>query len=225
MKKISIGLSDSTDKVQVKDYTSIRHRTEVNEKGEVVYFAPILIKNNADLANYGITWDDCDPLPFGTSERRKVYYFPTTNKEMADMFWKELNTTHSKEYRSTRCDDVPGKRKKNIVCPDTNKCSACPYGRKPEEKMAKVISLDRLAADGCEFATDNREMRAAEARMMFEKIKKVMDKKDENIAKAVIMKEIYELKVNEIADVLGIKERQVYYCLKQAKDIGERFKG
>ena len=225
MKKTSIGHSDNAGKAQARDYTSIRHRTEVNEKGEVVYFAPIEIKNKADLANYGITWADCEPLPFGTSERRTVYYYPTTNKELADMFWKELNTTHSKEYRSTRCDDVPGKRKKHIVCPDTNKCSACPYGRKPEDKKAKVISLDGLEQEGCEFAAEDRGMRAAEARMTFEKVRVEMDKKDENIAKAVILKELRELKVKEIAKELGIEERQVYYYLKQARDIGERFKG
>ena len=225
MKKTSIGYSDNTGKVQARDYTSIRHRTEVNEKGEVVYFAPIVIKDKVDLANYSITWADYERLPFGTSERRTVYYFPTTNKEMADMFWKDLNTTHSKEYRSTRCDDVPGKRKKHIVCPDTNKCSACPYGRKPEDKKAKVISLDGLEQEGCEFAAEDREMRAVEARMTFEKVRVEMDKKDENIAKAVILKEMHELKVKEIAEELGIEERQVYYCLKQARDIGERFKG
>ena len=224
MKKTCIGHSDNTGKVQARDYTLIRHRTEVNERGEVVYFAPIVIKDKADLANYGITWDDCEPLPFGTSERRTVYYYPTTNKEMADMFWKELNTAHSKGYRSTRCDDVPGKRKKFIVCLDTNKCSACPYGRKPEEKKAKVISLDGLAEDGCEVAAEDREMRALEARLMFEKVKVVMDKKDEKIAKAVIKKEVDELKVKDIAKELGIEERQVYYFLKQAKDIGEKFK-
>lgn len=225
MKKTSIGHSDNTGNVKARDYTFIRHKTEVNERGEVVYFAPIVIKDKADLANYGITWDDCEPLPFGMSERRTVYYYPTTNKEMADMFWKELNTAHSKGYRSTRCDDVPGKRKKHIVCPDTNKCSACPYGRKPEEKKAKVISLDGLAEEGCEFAAEDRDIRAAEARMTFEKVKVEMDKKDKNIAEALIRKEVDELKVKEIAEELGIEERQVYYCLKQARDIGERFKG
>lgn len=225
MQKTSIGYSDNTGKVQTRDYTSIRHRTEVNEKGEVVYFAPIEIKDKVDLANYGITWDDCEPLPFGTSERKTVYYYPTTNKEIADMFWKELNTKHSKEYRSTRCDDVPGKRKKKIVCPDTNKCSACPYGRKPEDKKAKVISLDGLAEGGCELPTEDREMRAAEARLIFEEVKKMMDEKDENIAKVVILKEVHELKVKEIARELGIDERQVYYCLKQAKDFGMKYNG
>ena len=61
--------------------------------------------------------------------------------------------------------------------------------------------------------------------MTFEKVRVEMDKKDENIAKAVILKEMHELKVKEIAEELGIEERQVYYYLKQARDIGERFKG
>lgn len=201
---------------------SIRYATTKNENGDTIYYAPIEIIDNEDLRNYGITWGDCKTLHFGTSDRVRVYLFPTTNKELADFQWAEINTKHSRGYRSTRCN-VPGKRGGLIQCPDTNKCNECPYGRRPEDRKPNTISLDRLSESGYEEAVEDREMTARLAWMEFERLKVWMDAKDLNIAKAIILKEMHGYKVSEIAEELGIDERQVYYCLQQAKDIGKKY--
>ena len=75
----------------------------INENGETVYQAPIEIKSDADLENYGITREDCRTLHFGKSEKIIVYYFPTTNRRFVEEQWRYLNTQHSKGYRSMRC--------------------------------------------------------------------------------------------------------------------------
>ena len=36
-----------------------RHHTSIGPDGEIPYDAPLQIKNQADLDNYGISWDDC----------------------------------------------------------------------------------------------------------------------------------------------------------------------
>ena len=195
--------------------------TTINENGEIVYYAPIEINGIEDLKNYGITWDDCKTLYFGTSDPIIVYYFPTTNKALADFQWAELNVQHSKGYRSTRCN-VLGKRGGLIRCPDTNQCRECPYGRRPEDRKPNIISLDRLSESGYEEAVEDRVMTAKLAWMEFEGLKKRMDAKDPNIARAIVLKEMHGYKVCEIAEELGIDERQVYYCLQQAKDIGKK---
>ena len=41
----------------------------------------------------------------------------------------------------TRCI-VPGKQKPLIVCPECNKCSNCPFGRKPEDRQPRVIDYE-----------------------------------------------------------------------------------
>ena len=190
---------------------------------ENIYYAPIEIKDSEDLANYGITWEDCKTLHFGKSDRVTVYYFPTTSKAFADSQWAELNTQHSRSYRSVRCK-VPGKRKNLITCPDTNKCSDCPYGRSPEDRKANVISWDEMIDAGYEEQTEDRELAARLAWMEFEKVKAWMDAKDPNIARVIVLKEMQGYDATEIAQMLGITERQVYYCLQQAKQIGKQYR-
>lgn len=194
-----------------------------NEKGEVIYYAPIEIKNEDDLTNYGITWDDCKTVHFGQSDRVVVYYFPTTNKELVDSQWAILNTEHSRSYRSVRCK-VPGKCKPLITCPDTNKCSACPYNRRPEDREPNIISWDGLIESGYEVPSEDKKLTAQLAWMVFEKVKEWMDEKDPNIARAIIMREMEGYKVSEIAEKLDVTERQVYYYLQQAKAIGKKYR-
>ncbi len=223
MQKTRIYYPENTGNVQTDIELSVKLKTTTTEKGEILYYAPIEINNKADLANYGITWDDCKTLHFGESDSVTVYYFPTTSKAFADSQWAELNTQHSKSYRSVRCP-VPGKGKKLIYCPDTNKCSACPFGRKPEDRKANSLSWDELVESGYEVQTEDKELAARLAWMEFEKVKEWMDAKDPNIAKAIVLKEMVGDTVSEIALKLGIKERQVYYCLEQAKAIGKKYK-
>ena len=184
-----------------------------------VYYAPIEIKDKADLDNYGISWNDCKTLHFGASESITVYYLPTTSKELVDLQWAELNTAHSRSYRSTRCM-VPGKRKSLIVCPDTNRCSACPYHMEPDKRQSRFVSLDE---PGWEMPQEDAGFAAKEAWAVFEKVKAHMDAKDKNIAKVVVLKEMYGYDVTQIAAKLGLTERQVYYYLQQAKQIGKEY--
>ena len=223
MLKTRIDYPENTGNVQTEIELSVKLKTTTNEKGEILYYAPIEIKDKADLANYGITWDDCKTLHFGQSDRVTVYYFPTTSKAFADSQWAELNTQHSRSYRSVRCK-IQGKRKKLINCPDKNKCSACPFGRKPEDRKANIISWDELIENGYEEQTEDKELAARLAWMEFEKVKEWMDAKDPNIARAIVLKEMQGYEVSEIAQKLGITERQVYYCLQQAKTIGKKYK-
>ena len=196
----------------------------VTGKKETIYYAPIEIKDQSDLSNYGITWDKCKTLRFGQSERITVYYFPTTSKALAEFQWAELNTQHSRNYRSTRCM-VPGKRKALINCPDTNKCSACPFNRRPEDRMANIVSWDEMVEQGYEEKrAEDKGLTASFAWMEFQEIKAVMDAKDPNIARAIIMKEMQGYEVAEIAEKLCVTERQVYYLLQQAKTIGKKYK-
>ncbi len=223
MARTRIDYQETAGNTKSEAEISFKCRTSENEKGEIVYYAPVEVKSKEDLRCLGIQWGDCKTLHFGRSERLTVYYYPTTNKAFADMQWAELNTRHSRMYRSTRCL-VPGKVKAQIVCPDTNKCSACPYHRKPEDRQTPEISWDEIIKTGYEPVSDDKNLRAFLAWMEFESIKKMMDAKDPNIARAIILKVLYNYNVQEIAESLQITVRQVYYCLQQAKQIGMLYK-
>ena len=46
-----------------------RHYTSIGSNGETLYACPMEIKTQADLDNYGITWDACRTLNFNGSEK------------------------------------------------------------------------------------------------------------------------------------------------------------
>ena len=191
----------------------------INEFGETVYQAPIEIRDKADLTNYGITWDDCRTLRFGTSDGILVYFYETTNKSFAEEQWRYLNTQHSKGYRSTRCM-VPGKKKPLIVCPDCNKCAMCPYGRKQEDRRARLISWEGMLEEGYELAN----LESADNRVELDEIKELLNQNDPDILRVVILKELYGYSASEIANMIGMPERRVYYYIKQAKEIGKEYR-
>ena len=192
-------------------------KAKINEHGETVYEAPIEIRDKADLDNFGITWEDCKTLRFGTSDRITVYFFETTNRKFAEEQWRYLNTQHSKGYRSTRCM-VPGTQNPLIICPDGNKCTACPYGRKPEDRQARIISWEGMVGDGYEPAAPEK----TDARAELDEIRKKLDQRDPDIMRVIILKELYGHTAAEIADLMGITKRKVYYYLDQARIIGEQ---
>lgn len=198
---------------------TVKLTATINESGEAVYEAPIEIRDKADLANYGITWEDCKTLRFGTSDSITVYFFKTTNRQLAEEQWRYLNAQHSKGYRSTRCM-VPGKQNPLIICPDCNQCSACPYGFTAEDRQSRVISWEGMTEEG--YEPSGCEM--MDAAVELDEIRKRMDQKNPDIMRAVALKELYGYTVPEIADILGISNRNVYFYLSQAREIGKKYK-
>ena len=123
-----------------------KHNTSIGPNGEILFDAPIEIKDQADLDNYGITWSDCRTLNFHGSDKVTVYFFKTENRAFAEYQWSYLDTQHSRGYASVRCM-IPGKRKAFIKCPDTVPCATCPY---KDKKQAPIISWDGLVETGYE---------------------------------------------------------------------------
>lgn len=50
-----------------------------------------------------------------------------------------------------------------------------------------------------------------------------MERKAPDIIRVIVLKEVYGYSVTEIAEEVGITERQVYYILNQAKKIGKEY--
>ena len=212
-----------TKKVDLNNSGEFKHGTTVGENGEILYDAPVVIRDKADMRNYGITDDDCKYLHRGSSERVRVYFFKTTNRAFAEYQWEGLNNLHSSGYYSTRCI-VPGTRKPFVKCPDTNKCSECPYGRTPETKQVPVVSWDGLLDSGWEPAPAESVEHQVMAKLEYQAIRFLMDAEDPRIALAFEAKELYGDSVKAIAADLGVSEPRVYQLIKRAKAIGRQFR-
>ena len=212
-----------TNKVNESNSGEFKHRTTVGENGEILYDAPVVIKDKADLDNYGITMNDCKYLHMGSSQRVLVYFYKTTNRAFAEYQWECLNNQHSSSYYSTRCI-VPGTRKPFVKCPDTNKCSQCPYGRTPETKQAAVVSLDGLVDSGWEPTPEETVECQVLAKIECAELHKLMAAEDIRIWKAIVAKGVIGDSVKKIAHDLGISEPRVYQLIKRAREIGREYR-
>ena len=197
-----------------------KHNTSIGANGEILYDAPIEIKDQADLDNYGITWDDCRTLNFHGSEKVTVYFFKTENRAFAEFQWRYLDTQHSRGYASVRCM-IPGKRKAFIKCPDTVSCATCPYR---DKKQAPIISWDGLVETGYESVGSAPVDEQVTAKLEYEGIKAMMDAEDIRIARAFEMKILQGYTVREIAAKLKISEPRVYQLIARAKAIGKEYR-
>ena len=197
-----------------------KYKGKINAEGKQVYNAPIRIVDRKDLKNYGITWKDCESFYVGGIEAMNVYMYETEDPMLADCFWKEINVEHHRNCRGTRCI-VPGKQKPLIVCPECNKCSNCPYGRKPEDRQPRVIDYEvpeDLMNNNDDFSTMNQ----AESEMIYDELIAAMRRKDPLIAEVFIRYHTYDYDAPEIAAELGIDKRKVYYLKQQAEQIRDK---
>ena len=200
-----------------------KYGTSIEPDREILYDFPIEIHDNADMRNYDITKQDCRFLHFNGSQRMRVYFYKTPDRTLAQSQWEYINTLHSSGYFSARCM-VPGKRKAFIRCRDTNKCSACPYGRTPETKQVPVISWDDLLDSGWEPTPEVSTEQQVMARLEYEAIRALIDLEDPLIAMAFEAKTLYGDSVQDIAADLGVSEPRVYQLIARAKAIGREYR-
>ena len=213
--------NDNTDVTETTiSFEEIEHTTQLVKDGCVNYYAPIEIEHSGQLETLNITWNDCRTWHIG-SERVTVYLCPADEATYRFLLG-ELRRKHRNGYRAVRCM-VEGKLKPLIRCPESNKCSACPYGRKPEDREANIISWDGLIESGYEGEADNRMVEQLQAKLEYDEIRTLMDSKNPIIAQVFEMKERDGFSVSEIADRLRIKPRNVYYYLDRAKAIGKKY--
>ena len=193
----------------------VRTLNELRNQGKEVYAAPIEIEHGDQLESLGISWSQCRTWYIG-NERITVHLTPS-DEETYRFLLGELRARHRNDYRNSRCM-VPGKTRL-IRCPENNSCSNCPFPGCCDHRQPNVISWE----EGIE--SENREMADLyEAKMQYEEIRQLMIREDPLIAQIFEMKEGSGMTVKEIAEILQITSRQVYYYLNKAQDIGRKYR-
>ncbi|MEE3380948.1 MAG: hypothetical protein VZQ81_03495 [Succiniclasticum sp.] len=212
-----------TNKVNISNSGAFKHGTTIGDNGEILYDAPVEIRDQDDMRNYGITDKDCRYIHFGSSEKVRVYFYKTGNRQFAESQWEYINNQHSAGYFNSRCM-VPGKRKAYVRCRDTNKCTNCPYGMTPEKRQAAVVSWDGLVETGWEPVPAESVEHQVLAKIEYEEIRARMDAEDKKIAQAFEAKELLGDSVRKIAQDLGVSEPRVYQLIARAKAIGKEYR-
>ena len=178
------------------------------------------IKCQADLDNYGITWDDCRTLNFHGSEKVTVYFMKVESRALAEYQWSYLDSKHSRGFASARCM-IPGKRKPWVKCPDTVSCAKCPH---KADRKPPVISWDKLISTGYEPEEGAAPDEQAMAKLEYQAIRDLMDAEDVRIARAFEMKELMGYDVKEIAAELSVSGPRIYQLLNRAREIGKAYR-
>lgn len=219
--KIQNGIAypDGTDQT-----ANFRHQTVTGENGETLYFAPVRIRDDNDLKTFMVDKSARWTLPFGHSSiKYKVLYFMTENEEMAEDFWKKINSEHSRENRLKRCL-VPGKRRPLIPCPECNSCANCPYPEyRDKHEMQEVVFDDEIKVQRSR-STESPDFYKLEIKWKIKGACQKMDEQNPLFAKSIILKEYCGYTVKEIAEMLHCTEYDVRYYLRKATEIGKEFK-
>ena len=134
----------------------------------------------------------------------------------------ELRAKHRSEYRERRCM-IPGKLKPLIPCPEKNSCKNCPY---PQCRDAQLpdLSWDEYTDAMSSVAQADPGFEQLAKRMAIADAVKVIAAQNPKFAQAIVIKEYYGLSVADIAQKLNDTERNIYYYLDQAKNIGKQYK-
>ena len=207
-------------RITIQELNAFRHQTSTGKHGETLYHAPMEINDKEDLLNYGIGWDDCKTITFGGTDRRVVFFYETDNQALAEEQWKQLNREHTEKVDNSRCM-IRGKRKQLIRCHSINSCKNCPHGKKPEEKLLNMISLDRLQEDGWDVA--DRGNSVEEIGMNHVLMEQMEDVLGDQLMWMLKMNLIYGYTAAEISEETGYPERRVYYMLETAKTLAREW--
>lgn len=203
--------------------------TALVNSGTEVFAAPVEIEKDPELRKMqfeclGITWADCKTWRIG-SEKVIVHLTPA-DKATHDMLLGELRDKHRDEYRKRRCL-IPGVLKPLIPCPESNRCSECPFPECRDKHRANNLSWEQMIEKVYEGndadAHEEPGYHQTEVRMELEAVCKVIDARNPLYAKAIIMKEYHGMSVEEIARKLHTTKRRVYFYLDEARKIGKQY--
>lgn len=153
-----------------------------------------------------------------------IGYVNTKTKSSEDVVKYLKNCINAKinEWnRGIRCA-VPGEQGGLIRCPDCNKCSNCPFGVKPEDRLPTTINWDEPENITAHEELDNPVMNEAESELEFDAIIEAMKCKNADIAEVFVRRYLHGYELSEIASDLGIQERRARYLLEQGEEIRDR---
>ena len=209
----SYDFSTNPEHFSPEELETVRHMLE---KGQTVYLAPLVIENEGQYETLHISRSACRYCVYGRI--RHLIHFTPAGKEISDLFTSELEQLSKSILRQHRCL-IPGTRKDYIRCPEENRCCECPFGKRADKIDSQFISLEALLQSGYEpigsEPISNHIIRKDEYNRLMEELFRSGKKPYQ----AFILHMIRGYSVEETADMMQEKPRNIYYYLNEAKKI------
>lgn len=100
------------------------------------FFIPCeVFRNQRERRESGFHEENCRYVSFPSRKRALVGFVKTRirpSESLIEDLWNSINKQLNEWHRNSRCQ-IPGKHGILIRCPDSNKCSDCPFGVKAED--------------------------------------------------------------------------------------------
>ena len=194
---------------------------DLKARGIEVCAAPVEIEHADQLETLGITWAQVRTWHIGATPI-KVHLTPS-DPATAKMLLDELRDKHRKEYRQKRCQ-IPGILKPTIFCPDSNRCSDCPFPEYRDQHRANNLSWETLVESGYEEVCHDDDYHGIEVKDELEYVCKLIGGKNPKHLTAIVLKEYHNLSVKQIAEQMNETERNVRFYIDEAKKVGRKYK-
>lgn len=194
---------------------------KLTDKGVEVCAAPIEIESMSQLETLGITTEDLKTWKIGID--KIVIHLTPSDRATSEMMKDDLQKKYCHTFRNNRCR-IPGKTKAQIMCPECNKCSDCPYPQYRDNQKPKSLSWEVMQESGYEETESRDPLHDVEVKMELEDVCAVIRAKDPRYLEAIVLKHYYQFTVKEIAERMETTESNVYYFIGQAVSIGKTYK-
>ena len=182
------------------------------------------------LAAYEIEDDEtCELLGITRAETRvvrvgrrpvRVYEFEA-DPELVEFLKRDLRRKYCKEDRASRCY-VPGTRRGSVVCPETNHCACCPYGRSRDNALPREVSLDAMLEQEAPASLADPEERLTVSEEVAELEERI--RREDPMALRVVRLRAEGYDVNEIARLLDLSPYAVRQAMERVREIGRRYR-
>lgn len=193
-------------------------------KGIKPCLAPIEIENGNEMQieSLGIISEQFRTWRAG-SEKRIVHPTPCS-QEVADFLINDMRKEHRQNYRKARCK-IPGTLKPLISCPDSNKCSECPYPKYRDAHQPDNLSWDHIIDDsGNEPGQEDQGIHLAEICALLGSVCEEINLKNPKYTRAIVLRYYFGYDIHEISMIMTETERNIRYYINRAIEIGTAYK-
>ena len=108
------------------------------------------------------------------------------------------------------------------MCPECNKCAECAFPEYRDRWPSSPLSLDTLTENGFEIPCTEEGFEQVEQRDEVQAVCEAIRAKNPKYLRAIVLKEIVGMSVQEIAERMNETARNVYYYIERAKEIGKK---
>ena len=183
------------------------------------FFVPCeVFKNEKERMESGFPGENCRYFSFPSGKRALVGFIKTKIKPsevLVKDLWISINRQLNEWHRNSRCQ-IPGKHGILIRCPDSNKCSNCPFGFKAEDRQLTIVNYSEPE----ELTIGISEQDDIENVMDLEVISKEINRKDPKAGRVFDLLAFHGYQLEDIAREERLTERQMRYILNKIKKFG-----